>query len=274
MQRYKKAGYEQIKIRNTVKPETLKVICAEAHRLGMTVTGHVPDGMNALEAVEAGMDGLAHINYVETGFFPKRDRNNPAVTINLNAGNVVSALKFFKDHGTVIDPTDAVLELMLRPMNVPIESFEPGAAKVPAELTAQINAKGQMAEATDQAQGLRMVFDVLLKITGALHRAGVPIVAGTDVGVPGHTLHRELELYVKAGFTPLEAIQAATIVPARVMKLEAEVGTLEPGKRADLIVLDANPLDNITNIRKLNSVITQGRLFDCAKLWATVGFKP
>jgi Amidohydrolase family len=114
---------------------------------------------------------------------------------------------------------------------------------------------------------------VLLKLVGALHRAGVPIVAGTDVGVPGHTLHRELELYVKAGLTPLEAIQAATITSARVMKLENEVGTIEPGKRADLIIVDANPLDNISNIRKVRYVIAQGRLFDSAKLWESVGFK-
>jgi imidazolonepropionase-like amidohydrolase len=271
VQRYKNAGYEQIKIRDNVKLETLKVICAEAHRLGMTVTGHVPAGMNALQAVEAGMDQLNHMNYVETGFFPNRDRNSPPVTINLNAPNVVNALAFFKRRGTVIDPTDAVLELMLRPMNVPIETFEPGVAKVPAELTVQINKKG---EDPKQAEGLRLVVDVLLKITNALHRAGVPIVAGADVGVPGHTLHRELELYVKAGFTPLEAIQAATIVPARVMKLDNEVGTIETGKRADLIVVDANPTDNISNIRKVRFVVTQGRFFECAKVWETVNFKP
>jgi len=135
----------------------------------------------------------------------------------------------------------------------------------------QINKKGQDAE---QAEGLRMVVDVLLKITGALHRAGVPIVAGTDVGVPGYTLYRELELYVKAGLTPLEAIQAATITPARVMKLDQETGSIEVGKRADLIVLDANPLANISNIRTVRSVVTQGRMFDSAQLWQSVGFKP
>lgn len=274
VQRYKNAGYEQIKIRNNVKLETLKVICAEAHRLGMTVTGHVPEGMNAMQAVEAGMDQINHINYVLTGFFPRRDRNNPPVTINLSAPNVVNALKFFKEHGTVIDPTIAVLELMLRPMNMPIESFEPGLAKAPPELVVPVNKKGQSPESAEEAEALRMVFDVLLKITIALHRAGVPVVAGTDVGVPGHTLHRELELYVQAGMTPLEALQAATITPARVMKVDGEVGTLEPGKRADLLVLDANPLDNISNIRRTRYVVTQGRLFQAAKLWESLGFKP
>ena len=126
---------------------------------------------------------------------------------------------------------------------------------------------------SDLAEGLRMVVDVLLKITGALHKAGVPIVAGTDVGVPSHTLHRELELYVKAGLTPLEAIQTATIVPARVIKLDGEVGAIEVGKRADLVVLDANPIDNINNIRKVRFVAAQGRLFDCARLWQSVDFK-
>ena len=116
--------------------------------------------------------------------------------------------------------------------------------------------------------------DAMVNLVGGLHRAGVPVVAGTDVGVPGHTLHRELELYVRAGFTPLEAIQAATITPARVMKLENEVGTIEADKRADLIILDADPLENISNVRKVRFVMTQGRLFECAQLWQITGFKP
>ena len=84
-----------------------------------------------------------------------------------------------------------------------------------------------------------------LAIIGALHRAGVPIVAGTDQTVPGFSLYREVELYVEAGFTPMEALQSATIVPARAMKVESDSGSVEVGKRADLDVLDANPLDNV-----------------------------
>src|SRR5689334_6751143 len=143
VQRYKNAGYEQIKIRDQVKLETLKVICDEAHRLGMTVTGHVPATMNALQAVEAGMDGIAHINFVLTGFFPDRDRNNPPLAIDFNGPNVKYALKFFKEHDTVIDPTLATFELMFRPIKKPIESFEPGMSKVPPELLVQLNKKGE-----------------------------------------------------------------------------------------------------------------------------------
>ncbi len=83
-----------------------------------------------------------------------------------------------------------------------------------------------------------------------------------------------MELYVEAAFTPMEAIQAATIVPARVMKLDGELGTMEAGKRADLILVDGNPLENIHNIRNVKTVITGGVAYDCAELWKSVGFKP
>ncbi|MGA8103351.1 MAG: amidohydrolase family protein [Candidatus Acidiferrales bacterium] len=81
-------------------------------------------------------------------------------------------------------------------------------------------------------------------------------------------------LYVQAGFTPMEAIQAATIVPARVMGVDKEVGTVEPGKRADVILVDGNPLESIHNIRNVRYVITGGKMYDCAELWRSVGFQP
>jgi imidazolonepropionase-like amidohydrolase len=87
-------------------------------------------------------------------------------------------------------------------------------------------------------------------------------------------LHREIELYVQAGFTPMEAIQAATIVPARVMGFDKELGTVEPGKRADLAILDGNPLESIHNIRTVEYVISGGTMYNCAELWKSVGFKP
>jgi len=90
----------------------------------------------------------------------------------------------------------------------------------------------------------------------------------------GYGLDREIELYVKAGMTPLEAIQSATIVPARAMKMDREVGTIEVGKRADLILIDGNPLENISDIRKVSSVVANGRRFDSKKLWKAAGFLP
>ena len=113
-----------------------------------------------------------------------------------------------------------------------------------------------------------------LRIVKALHDAGVPVVAGTDEGIPGYSVHREIELYVEAGLTPMEALQAATIVSARAMKMDAEVGTIERGKRADLVVLNANPLDSIHNIRSVRWTVQGGRVYDASALWQSVRFQP
>ena len=86
------------------------------------------------------------------------------------------------------------------------------------------------------------------------------VVAGTDKGVPGFSLQREIELYVGGGMTPLQAIQTATIMPARAMRLDKELGTLEVGKRADLVVLDGNPLEGIHNMLKTKVVFKGGKI--------------
>jgi imidazolonepropionase-like amidohydrolase len=113
-----------------------------------------------------------------------------------------------------------------------------------------------------------------LAVIGALHKGGVTIVPGSDTGLVGYGLHRELELYVEAGMTPLEAIQSATIVSARAMKLDRDSGTIEVGKRADMILVDGDPLARISDLRRVSQVIANGRVFDPAKLWESVGFRP
>jgi imidazolonepropionase-like amidohydrolase len=162
-------------------------------------------------------------------------------------------------------------ELLGRSSATPVAAFQPGILKAPypvAELFLNAGVDG-----LDPGEAHARL-EHSLAILRALHAAGVPIVAGTDEGVPGHSLHREIELYVEAGLTPLEAIRAATAVPARVMGMEGEVGTIEVGKRADLVVLGGNPLETIANIRAVRSVISQGRMYDCGQLWRVVGFRP
>ena len=92
--------------------------------------------------------------------------------------------------------------------------------------------------------------------------------------MPGHSLHREIELYAQAGFSPFDALAAATVVPARAMKKLADSGTIEKGKRGDLIVLDGDPLADISNTRRIYRVVTNGRVLDPASLWRSVGFQP
>jgi imidazolonepropionase-like amidohydrolase len=271
VKRYKDAGFDQIKIYSSIKPDILRVITDEAHRLGMTVTGHVPNGMNAIQCIESGMDQINHIQYLPQILLAKDQRPGPDTKINFDSPEAQRAIQLLKEHGTVIDPTMALMEMIIHPSDVPFVQFEPGVAKVARELAGPLNNTGIPPAAA--ARG-RAQFEQWMSVLSELHKAGIPIVAGTDQAVPGHSLHREIELYVKAGFTPMEAIQAATIVPARVMKLDKESGTVEAGKRADLIIIEGNPLESISNIRNVRSVIAAGRVYNCAQLWESVGFKP
>ncbi len=244
--RYKAAGFAQMKIYNRIQPDVLRAITAEAHRAGMTVTGHVPDGMTARQAVEAGMDQINHLG---------------AVYQEMRRGGA-EAVRFFVEHGTVVDPTMSWNELLGRPANVEISSFEPGFAKAPYTLTSLIGtASGRGSSNRDQLAAIRRLYE-----------AGVPIVAGTDKAVPAHSLHRELELYVQAGIPPMDVIRLATSGAARVMGMADQVGTVEPGKRADLILVDGNPLENFAALRRVTRVIEQGRMYDTGELWEMAGF--
>ena len=112
----------------------------------------------------------------------------------------------------------------------------------------------------------KRAFEKRLEIVGAMHRAGVRFLAGTDTALPsvysGFSIHEELELFVKAGMTPMEALQTATSNPAQFFNLEQDLGTVQKGKIADLVLLDANPLDDIKNTQSINAVIVNGRFLD------------
>jgi imidazolonepropionase-like amidohydrolase len=271
VERYRAAGFRQIKIYSSVKRDVVAAICEAAHAAGMTVTGHVPNGLDARQAIEAGMDQINHVQYLPGLMVPKREPGTPLPPFDPSTPEAKGMLEFLVQHHTVIDPTLAIFEWAMHPSSVPFASIEPGAAKVARELAGPIENSG-VSEAG--AAGARAQLDQFIAIVGALHKAGVTVVAGTDQVVPGHSLHREIELYVQAGFTPLEAIQAATLVPAQVMHEDKELGTVEAGKLADLIVVDGDPLADIKALRNVQVVIARGRRFDCAPLWISVGFKP
>ncbi|HEY9404278.1 MAG TPA: amidohydrolase family protein [Pyrinomonadaceae bacterium] len=271
---YQRKGYEQIKIYQSLKPELVAVVAAEAHRLGLTVTGHVPNGMNAFGGVEAGMDQINHINFI-TRLMYSRDfkpvPGTPAPPLDLESPSAQAGIDFLKRHGTIVEPTLARGELNLHPRAGGFASFEPGMAKLPYELAVVLNNTGVPAELNERAKA---AFERSLKLTGRLHRGGVPLMAGSDLVVPGHSIFRELELLVRAGLSPLEAIRAATLVPARALRMEGELGTVEAGKRADLLLVAGNPLDSISDIRRVKYVVARGQMYDCAALWQSVGFRP
>lgn len=271
VQQYHDAGYVQMKIYGSLPPSLVPVVAAEAHRLGMSVTGHVPRGMNARQFLEAGADQINHLAYVLALFQGPPTPGQPRPPLDLTSDAARQTIDFLKTHGLVLDPTIARSEQGAHPKDQPFAAYEPGAAYAPPQLLEALNASG--APPATAANRLLAVERGSVLIAALVH-AGVPVVAGTDLVVPGHSIGRELELYVRAGLTPMEALQAATIVPARVMHLDADSGTIAAGKRADLVILDANPLDSISAVRRVHGVVAAGRLFAPAPLWRAAGFTP
>jgi imidazolonepropionase-like amidohydrolase len=251
--RYRAASFNEIKLYNLLSAPTAKAIINAAHASGMKVTGHIPNGLTLRDVVEMGIDQVAHLVVRDAPGTPAFD----------------ATVAMLKEHGTVLDPTLSWNELLGRSAATPIESFQPGILRVQPPLRRLLEGANGGSVTPEQA---RARLDRQLAIVKALHDAGVPFVAGTDKGVPGASVQREIELYVQAGLSPMDAIRTATALPARVMGLEHDTGIIAPGLRADLVVVDGNPLDRISDLRKVTMVSTAGRLYDTAALWRAAGF--
>ncbi|HYC27253.1 MAG TPA: amidohydrolase family protein [Chitinophagaceae bacterium] len=260
---YKKNGFVQIKIYSSAKPAIVKAICDEAHRLGLPVTGHIPDGMTLLQGIDSGMDMVNHMQYV---YSVLKKTSNGSIDWNDSANRIISKLV---KSGMVVDPTIGVYELVFHPLDDDITLIEPAFSTLPAPLQSLFEHMGMPAE---RAKNYKAMFEAMRSLVKVLHDKGVRIVAGTDMGFPGLSLHRELELYVDAGLTPLEAIQTATIVPAKVMGMYNEFGSVDKGKVADLVIVDGDVLENIRNVRKVEWVVKDGKLYDPVGLKVMAGF--
>lgn len=276
VEKYKQAGARQIKIYSSVKPEVVRAICAAAHARGMTVTGHIPEGMTAIDGVNDGMDQINHITYESPYFMHpvlgadgKPDRTKPQV-LEADGPRATELVAALKAHHTILDPTMVVFESFLN--SVPLNQLEPGVDHLPAQLHEALDSIPPPPGLKTTLMAAR--WQALMATLRALHAAGIPIVAGTDQSIPGYSLHREMEIYVEAGFTPLEALQAATIEPARALGVEAESGSLAVGKRGDVLLLDADPLADIHNTRKVWRTVAAGAVYSPSPLWESVGFKP
>ncbi|MBF8964076.1 amidohydrolase family protein [Pontibacter sp. FD36] len=263
---YKKSGFEQIKVYSSLKPEILKAVSEEAHKHGLSVTGHVPDGLTVHEAIALGLEQINHYHFLLQSMLsePKQER------VDLNDPAARKTLQLLKDKNVVVDPTLAIYEWITRPLSQPLDAFEPGINHVPEDFKAIFRNTGLPDE---QAQQSRALLENGKRIVLAMHQMGIPIVAGTDMLVPGYSLFRELELYNEAGLSPLDAIRTATIVPASVMKMEKVSGSITEGKIADIIILDADPLESIRNIRKVHTVIKRGTIYEPAELRKIIEFK-
>jgi len=275
---YDEHGYRQVKIYTAIEPDVLRVLTDEAHARGMTVTGHVPRAVgNAVTALELGMDQFNHRGLFLSVLFPDETLADLGGLYlfdrEIGAERIEAATAVLLQRGAVLDPTISLDILRNLPRGTPLETEEPDVGRIAYELW---EGKRFLSGVTPE-RAEQMSDDVrrAMHVIGAFHDAGVPVVAGTDNVVPVFSLYLEMESYHRlAGMTPLDAIRSATIVPARAMGLESETGTLEVGKQADIAILDRSPLLDITNIRTVSAVMTNGHYYESAPLWRAVDFDP
>jgi hypothetical protein len=280
---YAKHGYEGIKVYSSLKPELMPFITRLAHEKGLRVSGHVPANMTARQFVEAGADEIQHINMLFLNFFDDgTDTRTPqrfiavaerGAGLDLSSQPVRSFVQLLKDHNTVVDPTLTAFETLFtdRPGKVSA-SFAAIADRMPPQVRRNFLAGGlPVPEGKDALYHESQL--ATLRMTKLLYDSGITIVAGTD-DLPGFTLHRELELYAKAGISAPEVLRIATLGAARVAKRDQELGSIAPGKLADLVLVDGDPAKRISDIRRPTLVIKDGAFYEPAALYKALGIKP
>jgi len=280
---YASKGYVQIKIYSSIKPELVPKIAQMAHSHGMRLSGHVPAGMIARQFVLDGADELQHMNFIFLNFMPSvKDTNSRsrftevaahAAEIRLDSDEVKDFVQFLREHKTVLDPTLGAFEgpFTDRPGKI-ATGIAPVADRLPAQVRRAFLGGGlPVPEGMDQRY--RDSFRQFLRMTKLLYDSGIPIVAGTD-GFAGFMLHHELELYVEAGIPAPKVLQLATLGAARVMKRDGELGSIAPGKLADVILIDGDPSARISDIRRVQTVVKDGVVYQVGDLDRALGVKP
>jgi imidazolonepropionase-like amidohydrolase len=284
VKRYADLGYVQIKLYSSLKPELVPGIAKLAHERGLRLSGHVPNGITASQFVEEGADELQHINFIFLNFLAAKvkDTRTPerftavganAAKLDLDSKEVKDFIELLLKHHTTVDVTLATFEGMFteRPGKVSPD-YAPVLSRLPAQVQRSAYSGG-LPVTQENDQLYKDSYAAMLKMTRKMYDAGVPILAGTDALV-GLMLHRELELEVKAGIPAPKALQIATWNAARLLKQEKELGSITPGKKADLFLVEGNPAQNISDIRRCRLVVKNGTMYKSDAVYAAVGIKP
>jgi len=282
--RYADLGYIQIKLYSSLNPEFVPGIAKTAHARGLRVSGHIPNGMIASQFVEDGADEIQHINFIFLNFLAAKvnDTRTPerftavgdnAAKLDLQSKEVNDFIALLLEHHTTVDVTLATFEGMFRgrPGRV-----SPDYAPVLNRLPAQVQRgayTGGLPVTAENDQLYQDSYQAMLRMTKRMYDAGIPILAGTDA-TAGIMLHRELELEIEAGIPPAKALQIATFNAARLLKQEKDLGSIAPGKRADFVLVEGNPAEHISDIRRCRLVMKNGVLYKSADLYVAVGIKP
>ena len=280
---YARLGYVQIKIYSSVKPALVPAIIHEAHKLGLRVSGHIPAEMTAAQCVELGYDEIQHANFLMLNFMPDVKNTNTTARLtevakrgadlDLTSPQVQSFIKLLQEHHTVLDPTLSIFEeMMTTPAGTIPRGYQPIAERLPPQVRRGLLSSG-LTPPPGMEQRYQQSFTRMMELIGMMYRAGIPMEDGTDT-MAGFALHRELELDVQAGIPANKVLQDATLNAARIMKLDHDLGSIEPGKLADLTLVNGDPVQNISDIRKTALVVKNGVVYKPQELYSALGVAP
>ena len=292
----KQSGADFVKVYSLLPRDAYLAIADESKKQGIPFEGHVPDSISVEEASNAGQKTIEHLTGVlaacssreeelrrlaqeaedqpaSARFAGPKYRERQEMALDTYSPERAETLfRELKKNQTWQCPTLTVLRSWAY-SDLPSFTNDPRLKYMPRDIASSWDPKADIflkAKTADDWALSKKVFSKELETVGAMQRAGVPILAGTDTlnpyCFPGFSLHDELGLLVQAGLTPMQALQAATLNPARFLQREKDFGTIATGKIADLVLLDADPLDDIGNTRKISAVVFGGKLLPRASL--------
>ena len=280
---YAAHGYMQIKLYSSIDPEWVDDIAERTHAHGMRLSGHIPAFMSAEQAVRAGYDEIQHINMLFLNFLAG-DREDTrkqlrftlygdeAGSLDFDSQKVKNFIALLRDNNVTVDLTAAIFDTQL--VHLPGEP-DPTFATVIDHLPATI-ARGlykpdmDMGDMVDAWARSAIAQETMIR---TLHENGVQIVPGSD-HMAAFTIHRELELYARAGIPYADVLKIATLDSARICGVDDRTGSIRVGKDADLVLLAGNPLEDISAVRSATLVVKGNSAFKPDELYKVVGVKP
>ena len=281
---YASHGYWQGKIYNSLPGDWIAPVIEEAHAWGLGVTGHVPAFVSPNYAIEAGYDDISHINQLMLGWLLEADEDTRtpirltgmrrAATLDLQSDEVQHTVDLMVEHGTALDTTAVTLELLMLSRSGEFPSSSAGHVEhMPIGFQRNRRRAFVTIDSPETDAEYRNGFQSLLDTMKLLDERGVQLLPGTDSSY-GFPALREVELYVQAGISPARALALATLEAERYLGRDAELGSIEIGKRADFFLIPDDPLEDISNIREIRLVMKDGVAYLPAEIHRALGIQP
>ncbi|MFT4077547.1 MAG: amidohydrolase family protein [Asticcacaulis sp.] len=281
---YADNGYFQLKIYNSFNPDWVKPSAAEAHRLGMNVVGHIPAFYTPDRAIADGYNEITHINQLALGWLLKdgEDTRTPlrltalqrAATLDLNSAPVQHTVELMKAHQTSLDSTAVIVErLMLSRAGTVLPADQYYLDHMPIAYRRYRMRTYVPLKSPEEDASYFKAFDQLVSVLGMLHANHIQLLPGTDDTL-GFSVRRELELYVKAGMSPAEALKVGTLDMETYLHRDQELGTIERGKLADFFLVAGDPTKDITALHETRMVLKGGFVYFPNEIYDALGIKP